>query len=131
MAQQLTDGGLSAFQENITKRVQADIGSLLPEDALKRMIERAVEETFFKPRRVQQQYGNDIIQPGWFVEAVAKAAQPQIEKAVAAFVEEHQDVIAKAIGEFMTSERLTILTVGKLTATFEMMFREMIERMRR
>lgn len=53
MANDLTTGQtVSDFQEKVAERIRASIGDLMPDEVLKGIVERALEEGLFKPRTV-------------------------------------------------------------------------------
>ena len=110
---------LEVFREKLQKRVREDIADLLPEDAVASLVQKAVEDTFFKTRRRNDgsEYNPRWVEsPSWFVEAVAKEAKPILERTVAAYIKEHEAEVQKAVSEYLTPQNLTVLAVGTLSA---------------
>lgn len=117
---------IKAFQDKVTEKLKADIGALMPDEVLAGLVQRAVEEQFFKPRKIrdpsQGSYGDRVIDaPGWFVAEVATHAKPMIEAAVKRYVEEHKDEIDKAIKQFMSEQNLLLMG---LTAMHSQVFND-------
>jgi hypothetical protein len=118
------------FEQKILERLRNDIRELLPEDALKKLVERAVDETFFKERRIEGRYGGmERIDPGWFVTEVTKSAEPMIREAVEQFVADRRDVIQQAIDKFLTNEQLSIQIATRLASMLNDTFNSAINRM--
>lgn len=109
---------MKAFQEKVVDKLRGDIGEMLPDNALNKLVERAVEEQFFKPVsvKIQGNFGSRTTEekPSWFMREVTEQVKPLIEKAAAVYVEEHKDEIQAGIDKFISEQNLTILTMGLL-----------------
>lgn len=104
---------MAAFYKRLEERLRSDVAELLPEESLRALVQRAVEESFFKKRQVNtgNQYG-----PKWedcpseFEELIVKAAQPTIDKLVAEIVaSRHEEISAavnKALGDNVVAVRI-------------------------
>jgi len=106
---------MQTFQEKVVEKLRGDIGEMLPDEALVKLVERAVDEQFFKERTVYVQYGNDTKKPSWFVEAIGEVATPLIKKTVEQYVADHEDVIKKALEDYLTEHNLTLLMVAAIS----------------
>jgi hypothetical protein len=111
MSNELTP--LQAFQERVSEKIRKDIGEMLPEDVVKALFDKAVDETFFKPRTISSGYDRKEL-PSWFIEEITKAGKPILEKAIVDYVETHKEVIQTAISQFLTAQNITLLTVAAM-----------------
>ena len=125
---------MKEFREKVAKKLREDIGSMLPDAALTDMVQRAVEEQFFKTRTVKEQWGPDKIIPSWFVEEVAKSAEPIIRELVQLYVKTHQDTIKQAIDEFLDEKYIAFVAFAALRSStsedFMMMADQIVTRLR-
>ncbi len=93
---------METFMERVKAKLRDDIGSLLPDEAVSEMVQRAVDEEFFKPRLVpkpgRSTYSNDTIEkPSQFQEMVLEAVTPIIQKRVLKIVKDHDEEINEQI----------------------------------
>ena len=109
---------MADFQAKLQERVRNDIRDLLPEDAVAALVQKAIEQEFFKPRQVPtgRWTGDTKEGPSWFVQEIASAAKPIMEQAVAKFLEEHRDVIDKAVADFLDRQNLAFTIGTQLTS---------------
>jgi hypothetical protein len=105
---------MQTFEEKVKNRLKETIADMLPDDALAALVQRAVDEQFFKERVYGDQY-NRKTYPSWFVEEVADLAKPIIEEHIARAFEERKDEIKKAIDGYIASENLTLLMVAAMS----------------
>lgn len=59
-----------AFQETIKSRLREDVGKLMPDDMLAKLVEQAIKEMFFK-RIVDNSGYRAVEKPSWFEAEVA------------------------------------------------------------
>lgn len=107
---------MTEFQDRVKEKLKADIGAMLPEEVLAKLTERAVDEQFFKERRIPQRFGSDEIKPSWFVEEVAKLAEPIIRDEIQRFIDARTGDIEAAIKQYMSEQNLT-LTASSMIAS--------------
>src|SRR3990167_8937425 len=110
-----TTDPMGAFREKLEQRVREDIANLLPDDAVNDLVKRAVEDVFFKPRKVNEGTGyspNWVERPSWFVEAVSKEAAPILKATIAEFVKTHEAEIKQAVEQYLSPQNLTVLAVA-------------------
>lgn len=110
---------MAEFQERVLSELKTKIGEMLPDEALQELVKRAVEEQFFTPRKVINPNGmysrpEFIEKPSWFVEEVAKSAEPVIKKLVEEYVEQNKMEIEKAVKQFLEAQNLLLLTFAAL-----------------
>ena len=117
---------MQTFQDKVVKKLRTDIGEMLPDDALAKLAQRAVDEHFFKERANKDSYGHvREREPSWFVEEVAKIADPLIKKAVAQWVADHEDQIEKAVVDYLSEQNLTLVAVAAMQAATMDQFSQM------
>lgn len=109
---------MAEFQDKLRARVREDIRDLLPEGAVSALVQKAVEDEFFKPRIiVVQGYGSrDREAPSWFVEEVVKAAEPIIKAAVEKCIADHPAAVQKAIDDFLGPNMLAVVATQHMTS---------------
>lgn len=109
---------MEEFQDRVKDKLKADIGSMLPDEVLQQLTQRAVDEQFFKERRQPNPrgYGSDVPRPSWFVEEVAKIAEPIIRQHIEHFIETHKQDIEAAIEQYISEQNLT-LTASTMIAS--------------
>lgn len=100
---------INDFKTKILEKIKGDIGDLMPPEVLADLVKQAVQEHFFQPTYHQQGYGSPERRESWFVDAVIKASEPIMAKAVAKCVKDHEDVIKDTVNEFLAGEHLTLL----------------------
>lgn len=110
---------MKEFQDKVTEKLRDNIRDMLPQDVLDTLVNRAVDETFFKDRVITGRYGNDDRKPSWFVEQVTRSAQGYIEAEVNKFIDERKDVIDKALSEFLSENKLTVAFATILAGKIE------------
>lgn len=115
MTTQLTP--MQDFEQKVKERLAKDIGNLIPDEALKNLVERSVEETFFKTRTVAKTngYGTQEI-PSAFQQEVGKLVQPSFEKAVKKWMKDNDERIGKEINDFLnkSAEQVFLNAIGNV-----------------
>ena len=111
---------MQEFQDKLKAKVREEIADLLPDEAVQRLVESAVRDTFFKPREVKVGYSGTELHPSWFVEEVAKAAKPMLRVMVESYVKKNSGIIKQAMNDFLSTQNLTLLTGAAMRdATFK------------
>ena len=88
------------FQENIKARLREDIGKLMPDEVLSKMIEKATQEMFFTKREVKDSYGYSRgKEDSWFETEVAKQLRNRIETSLTAYFEKNEEELTKLVVE--------------------------------
>lgn len=85
------------FQTSMFERIRDQMGDLLTEEDMRRLIEQAVQKAFFEERIERKIYGSDVRHPAAFVEMVRDASKPMIQAAVDKWVAENKDKLAEKI----------------------------------
>lgn len=111
---------MDEFRERVTEKLKHDIGEMLPDEVLQQLAQRAVDEQFFKEREVVTNVGGwnskTEKRPSWFVEEVAKIAEPIIRSHIEQFIEAHKADIEAAIDKYISEQNLT-LTASTMIAS--------------
>lgn len=113
---------LATFQQNIIDKLRADIGAMLPDAALDELVKRAVDETFFKERRIPQSYGRDEIKSSWFVSEIAKQAKPVLDTIIREWVKENEDVLKEAVSKFLDEQNLLLMAMQVMSTNTAQQF---------
>ena len=110
---------MQQFRDRVKEKLKEDIADLLPDDVLAGMVEQAINEEFFKERVTRNNYGSETgREPSWFVQEVVKIATPIIKRAINDYLENHRDIIDKALQDFLTEQNLAAMMFTSLrTAT--------------
>lgn len=88
-----------SFEEQIKNRLREDIGKLMPDEQLSRLIEEAISKIFFT--RIQEGYGNS--KPSWFEQEVNSVLSGKIREHITLYMEKNQDEVARQISNGITA----------------------------
>lgn len=86
----------AAFQERMFEKIRDQMGDLLTEEDLKRLVESAMQKAFFEPRTDARGYNTG---PPLFVSMIEKQMQQAVSKAVSDWVAAHPEEVAKVLKE--------------------------------
>ena len=91
---------MEEFQENLKKSLRDDIARMLPDAAVKEMIERVVREEFFTKRKVREpgsrEWDNKFIEKGTvFQDIVMEHAKPILEALAKEWLKENQSLLVQ------------------------------------
>jgi len=78
------------FQERMKERMRQAMGDLMPDDVLRGIVARGIEEAFFKKTTVQRNYHTEEV-PAWTVTFIRKECEKQVTEAVNKWVVENQE----------------------------------------
>lgn len=87
-----------AFAERIFDRIKDGLGDLMSDAELKVLLDRAIEEAFFKPRRTGPDY-NPTHHPPYFVEMVRDLMKEAVEKQVKEHFTANAELIKEQVAE--------------------------------
>jgi hypothetical protein len=93
-----------AFEKKLEEKIRADIGELIPEEALAELVKRAIEKVFFTKGGY---YNNPSY--SWFEEAVRTALTSQIRDVVTKYMADHKDEMGKRVFEEITKQGPSLL----------------------
>lgn len=99
-----------SFEERVYEKIRTDIGSLMTDEELKKLVEKSIERMFFTERTVaghnSWDRGNKL--PPLIFEAVQKALEAKINEQVKQYVLDHSEFYTKAIEDALGKGFLTI-----------------------
>lgn len=104
---------LDAFMDRVKAKLRDDIGSLLPDEAVQAMVEKVINDEFFKPRLEPKpgrgSYSTETIEvPAKFAQMVIEAALPVLEKHAMLVAEQHAAEIEAQIKQSVESGLITM-----------------------
>lgn len=108
---------LEEFKQRVLEKLKADIGSLMPDEALAGMVQQAIKEAFFTKREVpkpgRSSYSNETVtMPSWFEAQVMEQIEPKLKAQIKEFVEAHSQSIQEAIAAQLDKNKMMILCAG-------------------
>lgn len=84
--------------ERIYDRVKDQLGDMVTDDDLRPLVDRAMEDAFFKERGYKDQYGRMCdVKPPYLVEMVQAAMVAQVKAQVDDWFVKHPEIAAQAI----------------------------------
>lgn len=113
------------FEERLFEKIRSDIGSLMTDEQLKKLVETAMERTFFQDRVELDRYGSvNSRKPPHITELVKGLLATKVQEAVNEWLKEHPDEIRKVIEEALRggmTDALTRAIRGLIDSTFAQM----------
>lgn len=110
-----------AFQDRIFAKIKESIGDLMTDEDLKRLVEAAMQDAFFKPAEVRDNYGRVTSSSPLVVRLVDKLLRDRITAAVDEWLQAHSDDVLKLINEQLNAGAATFLIEAfnqKLSGSF-------------
>ncbi len=94
---------MQAFMDKVKDRLKNDVAELIPEEVLQEMINRVIEEQFFKKKVKETDYSGRAVsyEDSGFVAMVKEAIEPILKKRVEQFVAENADKVEEAFDEIV------------------------------
>lgn len=88
-----------SFQDRIFTKIKDSIGDLMTDEDLKRLVEAAMQDAFFKDRITKGDYGRVDSKPPLLVELVDKLVRDRVDKAVGAWLDANSATVEKIIAD--------------------------------
>jgi hypothetical protein len=89
------------FQERMIDRIREDIGKLMTDEELSKIVERAMEEIFFKPTKVEDGWRTERRPP--FVHKLIKdLLKDAVYREISIFITNNNELVLKEIKEVIT-----------------------------
>jgi hypothetical protein len=85
-----------SFQERMFAKIRDQMGDLMTDDDLKKLVDVAMKKAFFEDRRTGEGY-HSTVKPPLFVELIEKQLREEVSRVVAQWVAEHPEDVTKAI----------------------------------
>ncbi len=106
---------MKSFEEKVIEKLRTDIGDMIPDDVLAGLVQKAVEEQFFKPVIQRDQYERIASEkPSWFVQEVVKVAEPVLKEYVKKHIGNWEGEITKAVHDFLKEENLLLMVMAAM-----------------
>jgi hypothetical protein len=87
-----------SFEERVYEKIRTDIGSLMTDEELKKLVEKSVDRMFFSDRVIKSDHwGRSETKPPLIFEAVQAAVAQKIDDHVRAYVQERAPEFAKVM----------------------------------
>jgi nucleoside-triphosphatase THEP1 len=119
-----------AFQEKMFARIREQMGDLLTDDDLKKLVEAAMQKAFFEERViVVDHYGRTEKRAPHFIELITAEMKKKVGESVSAWVAEHPEEITKAINDIL-AKGVVAMVIHYLEQKMEWPMRELAERLR-
>ena len=101
------------LQEKVSQRIKDQIGELLEPEDLKKLVDQAMRDAFFKDRpAVTNSYGSIIkaAEPPVVVETVKNLLKPQVDENIKAWLADNADLVQKIIDDVIKDGLLQAIT---------------------
>jgi hypothetical protein len=86
------------FEEQVFERMRASIGELMPDEQLKKLLEKAIDQMFFQPKIRKDGYGyHSHTEPAEIYSVVKELLEPTMRKAIREHLEAHHVDVMCAI----------------------------------
>ena len=94
------------FEEQVISRMRESIGTLIPDDVLRQMMEKAIDKMFFTRREKKNEgYGARVeVFPSWFEEECEKQLGECVAAAVKNWLEANSEAMIKAAADHITAK---------------------------
>jgi len=118
---------MEAFMDRVKAKLRDDIGSMLPDDVVAAMVQKVVDDEFFKPRHIpkpgRSSYSTETIAvPSAFAAMVVEAVNPIIkaraEELLVSKAEEIDEIIKKMVADGFTAMFMRAVD-GALTSALQ------------
>ena len=90
-----------SFQDRMFERIRDQMGDLMTNEDLKKIVEAAMEKAFFEERVDRSNY-NTITHPPLFVVMLQKLLHDQMKEALQQWLTDHPEEVSKAINETLS-----------------------------
>lgn len=97
-----------AFEEKVKDRLREDIGTLIPDEVLAEMVQKAIKEIFFSSKGESWQ---STYEPSWFKKEIDSLMRSKINAYVEEAIEKQRTLIEKLSVEII-SEQMPYLIVS-------------------
>lgn len=91
------------FEDKLKEKLRKDIGDLMPDSALEKLVEEGIRNVFFCKRKKQNGYNGSIDVPSWFEQEIAKLLKDKMNVCVNDYMAKNADQMTKIAGEAMAT----------------------------
>lgn len=106
-----------SFQDKVKERIQSSIGDLMTDEDLKKLVDAAMHDAFFKPTIIRSQYGHETQQPPFFTTLIREELSNKVEEYTKEYIKDNAEKLAEII-----KEHLDVSFVQAVTRAFNTMF---------
>ncbi len=124
MTQLTTTGSVKSQQEfeaKMAERMRQAMGDLMPDEVLRGIVARGIEEAFFKDRTIEESYGRKTVEPAWAVAFIRKELESQVAAQVSCWLVDNQERVEKMVRQ-MVDEGLVKAVLGSLGSILQAPF---------
>lgn len=86
-----------AFEDLIKDRIRDDIGKLMPDEALQKIIEKAIEGAFFTQRITKEGSWHERVEPSWVEKHIRSLLEAQVRAHVDKWFQDNRERMSEII----------------------------------
>lgn len=90
------------FEEKMKDRIKESIGDLIGDEDLKKLLDAAMYDVFFKPSKVKISSWESKDGPSFLQEIVKELMEEKVRDEVRAYINSHEDVVNKIVSDIVT-----------------------------
>jgi hypothetical protein len=99
------------FEQKVEDKIRDSIGDLIDAESLRKIIERGMENIFFKEKEIQDRWGSNIRKEAPYAAQLAdRILREEVTKKIDTWLAEHPDAIAKAVEQAMAKGITSVVT---------------------
>jgi hypothetical protein len=99
----------TTFQDRMFERVKESLSELLTPEEAKALVEKAIQDSLFKPRIIKQGYNESKELPSVFAELVGNQVKEEVSNALKEWLAEHHEEVTAAITEALKDGIVTLV----------------------
>ena len=100
-----------SFQDKLKKRIQEQIGELMSDEDLKRLVDAAMHDAFFKPKVRNNGY-HTTEEPAVLESILRDLLRSQVQTLVKEYLKENAEVVEKIVKQTLEVDFATIVAAG-------------------
>lgn len=105
------------FEEKMKERIKESIGDLIGDDDLKKLLDAALHDVFFKPSKIRVNSYDYKEGPSFLQEIVKEEMEGKVRDAVKEYINSHEDEVNKIIND-VVSEGVGVAMIGAMNQLF-------------
>lgn len=130
-----------SFQERLFEKIKTDMGSLMTEEDMKKLVETSIERIYFTGKKGKQSNYpyNEFNEPPEILTIVKAAVEEQVKEQVKNYIGEHADLYKKTIEDTIakgftliaitTIQNLMNAPLQTMLATFQAQMFELVSKL--
>lgn len=87
------------FEEKMKARIKESIGDLIGDDDLKKLLDSAMHDVFFKPSKIRVNSYDYKDGPSFLQELVKELMEPKVRELVKEYIDSNQEVVLKTLND--------------------------------